>query len=123
MEEKRIYVVVPEIVFATTRVVQPKGRQFAQGIHAVNELRRYLYYSLKMNPVAAFAIRTTITLQARDSKELDHVAYLLVRRKLTPVCFQDENDEYGPGCYATALAVLATPKQVDGILGYLPLWS
>jgi hypothetical protein len=66
---------------------------------------------------------TTIILQARDSNEMLHVYRLLVKRKLNPVIFSDDNPEYGPGSWPTAVAVFSTKKQVDGILDYLPLWS
>lgn len=121
MDDKRIYVIVPEIIFAATKVVQPIGRQFAQGIHAANELRRQLYY--KYNATVAFAVRTTITLHVRDSKEMHHVAELLRKRNLHPAFFLDENPEYGPSYHQTAFAVLATEKQVENILGYLLLWG
>jgi len=102
-------------------VVQPAGRQIAQACHVVSKLRHRQYYVT--DGVAAFQPITTIILQARDSAETGHLFGLLFRRRLNPEIFSDNNPEYGPGDWPTAIAVFATPKQVKGILDYLPLWS
>ena len=128
IEEKRIYVAVAATVQAIRNVVQPSGRQIAQACHVVSKLRHgaikfeYDHRDHEFD-LAPFNPITTIILQVRDSAELDHVYDLLVKKKLNPVEFEDNNPEYGPGDFPTAVAALATPKQVKGILDYLPLWS
>lgn len=121
MEDKRIYVVVLATVEVNRRkVVQPPGRQIAQACHVVSKLR---LGDMRMQE-EGFEPITTIILQARDSAEERHVWALLVKKKLNPTYFEDTNqDAYGPGPVITALAVLATPYQVQGILDYLPLWG
>lgn len=149
-EEKRIYVIVagtiqvasdwfvhngekkPRLFSPPKTIIQPIGRQAAQACHAVTKLRfagtplalteinhdaGTIEYRREFTPI------TTIILQARDSAELGHVFYLLFRKKLNPVMFSDNNSEYGPGSWPTAIAVFATPKQVKGALDYLPLWG
>jgi hypothetical protein len=67
---------------------------------------------------------TTIILQARDSAELAHNLTMVRRKKLVYVLFEDKNeDAYGEFHPVTAMAVIASPKQVEGILDYLPLWG
>lgn len=131
IQEQRIYVVVAGTIQVPVTpnshkpplrtVVQPIGRQIAQACHAVSYLRhteeRKSLQSVTFNPV------TTIILQARDSSELGHVFSLLVRKRLQPILFSDDNPEYGPGNWPTALAVYGTPKQIKGALDYLPLWG
>lgn len=139
-EEKRIYVVIPAIVEVPAgtfihhnksfvdfqggvkHVVQPPGRQIAQACHVVSKLR-FVTSENKVEP-NVFQPVTTIILQARDSKELVHNYIALRSKKLDPVLFSDENEAaYGRFRPVTALAVFATPKQVVGILDYLPLWG
>lgn len=129
MEDQRIYVVVPGTIqvpgpmkYPLRTVVQPIGRQAAQACHVVSKLRHVpagpdTPYGLKFESI------TTIILQARDSAELGHVQMLLHKKKLNPVMFSDENPQYGPGEWPTAIAVLATKKQIENILDYLPLWG
>jgi hypothetical protein len=130
MEDHKIYVVVAATIqvplypntdrLGTRTVIQPAGRQIAQACHVTNTLRILMSKKLGFE---AFEEVTTIILQARDTLELNHVYDLLTDRKLGPVVFGDENPEYGPEKQVTAVAVLATPKQVFGILDYLPLWG
>jgi hypothetical protein len=130
-EERRIYVavagtiqvpVVPDSHKPPLRtVVQPIGRQVAQACHAVSMLR-FDDGSGPAHP-GSFQPMTTIVLQARDSAEMGHVFMLLIRRHLRPVIFSDNNPEYGPGDWPTAVAVFATKKQISGILDYLPTWG
>lgn len=130
MDEKRIYVAVAETIQVPVvpdshapplrTVRQPAGRQIAQACHAANLLR----YTLKKNlGEAIFQPTTTIILQARDSAEMCHVFTLLFRKRLIPVIFSDDNPEYGPGNWPTAIAVYASVKQVKNALDYLPLWG
>jgi hypothetical protein len=121
-EEKRIYVVLPATVQVPVRtVLQPYGRQIAQACHVVSKLR-FEESENKVEPTV-FQPITTIILQARDSNELMH-NYCQLAKKLNPILFRDENrDVYGDFKPYTALAVLATPTQVVGILDYLPLWG
>ena len=132
-EETRIYVVVagtiqvPVIANSSKpplkTVVQPVGRQIAQACHAVSKLR-YEKFCIDSGDIGMpFEPMTTIILQARDSAEMGHVYSLLFHKRLEPVFFYDNNPEYGPGDYQTAVAVFASPKQVRGILDYLPLWG
>lgn len=149
--EQRIYVAVAGTIQVPVNpgshkpplrtVIQPAGRQIAQACHVVSKLRHgteiwgcrltgnhcdslgpggFLGHTcgkIEFEPI------TTIILQARDSAEMYHVHYLLVRKKLKPVIFSDTNPEYGPGDWPTAVAVFATKKQVQGALDYLPLWG
>jgi hypothetical protein len=129
-EESRIFVavagtiqvpVVPNSHKPPLRtVVQPAGRQIAQACHVVSQLRIEMHNG---STVEGFVPITTIILQARDSSEMGHIYRLLDRKRLNPVIFSDDNPEYGPGSWPTAVAVFATKKQVDGILDYLPLWG
>jgi hypothetical protein len=134
-EEKRIYVVVAGTIQVPVyapiadgfkqplrTVVQPMGRQIAQACHAVSKLR-FTDDPTEFVEPNEFYPRTTIILQARDSAEMFHVYVLLCRKRLNPVIFSDNNPEYGPGNWPTAIAVYGTPKQIQGVLDYLPLWG
>jgi hypothetical protein len=128
-EEKRIYVVLPAVVEVgetaggRVTVAQPAGRQIAQACHVVSKLRLDMFFHEPRQKSFEFEPITTIILKARDSKEIAHVGLLLLKT-LHVVTFQDENREaYGPAQPTTALAVLAKPNQVKGILDYLPLWG
>lgn len=139
---------VPNYQKGLKTVVQPVGRQIAQACHVVSKLRilqfiqnlketlRAVFEAVKDLDVKhalaeiGFAIEslkfnpeTTIILQVRDSAEMQHVHFLLFKKKLNPIFFSDDNPEYGPGSWPTAVAVFATKKQVEGILDYLPLWG
>lgn len=136
-EEKRIYVVIPALVEVPNatylhngrhfvnfqkgvqNVVQPPGRQIAQACHVVSKLRHETDgVGDPWNPL------TTIILQARDSQELIHNFLAIRAKKLQPVIFSDENEAaYGKFQPVTALAVLAKPSQMKGVLDYLPLWG
>jgi hypothetical protein len=126
MEEKRIYVVVAATVQTLPggkgTVVQPYGRQIAQACHVVSKLR----FVLAENTIEPneFTPITTIILQGRDSNELLHVHQLSLKARLRPVTFADENPEvYGNCRPITAIAFLATKKQAEGIVDYIPLWG
>ncbi len=134
MNEKRIYVVIPALVEVPANfqggvkhVVQPPGRQIAQACHVVSKLRMQAMIEAKRTETGDFTLTdpiTTIILQARDSKEMIHNYIALRSKKLDPVLFSDENEAaYGKIHPITALAVFATPKQVVGVLDYLPLWG
>lgn len=142
-EEQKIYVVVAATVqpkypgLPKRHVVQPPGRQIAQACHVVSKLRMTKDHvivpaemfspeegSQKVTMVKEFEPITTIVLQARDSAELYHNFNSLQKKKLNPAWFMDTNESaYGPGDHQTSIAVLATKKQVEGILDYLPLWQ
>jgi hypothetical protein len=122
MDELRIYVAVAKAVQVPAdrprrSIDQPLGRQIAQACHVVSKLRH--------NFSAAFEPVTTIILQARDSAELRHIQTLLLKKKLNVVPFFDTNsDAYGPAeTVMTAVAVLASKKQIENIMDYLPLWG
>lgn len=120
--EKRIYVVVSETIKTPRgKITQPSGRQMAQACHASGLVREQMTQIMTLKD--SFAPTTTLILQARDSAEMSHVFFLLTRRRLQPVIFSDDNPEYGPGKFPTAIGVRATKKQIDGILDYLPLWG
>jgi hypothetical protein len=137
MEERRIYVIVAGTIQVPVvpdshkpplrTVVQPTGRQIAQACHVVSQLRHVQeispYQTISDLAIRKFQPITTIILQARDSAEMAHVYTLLNRKRLKPEIFSDDNPEYGPGSWPTAVAVFATAKQVKYILDYLPLWS
>ena len=135
IEEKRIYVVVagtvqvpvstirhegkvlPDLRKGLRTVVQPSGRQFAQGIHVGSKLRFEL-------GIPGNDRITTITLSARDSAELGHIYFLLHKKHIGKTMWSDDNiDVYGPGEWPTAIAAYATKKQTIGILDYLPKWG
>jgi hypothetical protein len=136
-EETRIYVAVAATIQVPVvanshkpplrTVVQPAGRQIAQACHVVSKLR----HDQKLPNEGMFVLAsdnkfqavTTIILQARDSAELSHIWSLAFHRRLNPIIFSDDNPEYGPGSWPTAVAMFATPKQTKRILDYLPLWS
>ena len=119
--QTRIYVVVGQTVqnlISNRTVSQPNGRQAAQACHAVSQLRHYMVGAGK----SLFEPITTIILQARDRKELNHVLGLIQKKKIFHQIFFDTNeDAYGAGPVFTALACLTTKKQIEGILDYLPL--
>ena len=138
MEDHKIYVAVAATIQVPVvadshkpplrTVVQPVGRQIAQACHVVSKLRHAQRPSNFLQDEISKAINqfepiTTIILQARDSSEMGHVYRLLSRKRLTPVIFSDDNPEYGPGSWPTAVAVFATKKQIEGVLDYLPLWG
>ena len=121
VDEQRIYVIVASTVQAVRNVVQPSGRQIAQACHVTSKLR---WQAATLGGSAMLqGVFTTIILQARDLAEMGHIHHLLHKKKLNPVMFSDTNSEYGPGEWPTAVAVLATKKQIRGILDYLPLWK
>ncbi len=138
-EDTRIYVVVAGTIQVPITansckpplktVVQPVGRQIAQACHVVSKLRHVDYahrvktIGATLSELTGFDPMTTIILQARDTAEMGHVHYLLHKKHLEPVIFSDNNPEYGPGDWPTSVAVFAQPKQVKGILDYLPLWG
>lgn len=104
-------------------VIQPLGRQAAQAAHVVSKLRYVMNSGAIYEGPDHFEPITTIILQCRDSAELGHIHYLLFRKKLNPVIFSDTNPDYGDKFEApTAVAVHASPKQVQYILDYLPLF-
>lgn len=113
---KRIYVVIPRVVDGPNEqsIVQPLGRQVAQACHVTNEMRS----AEKFTKVA-----TTIILQARDIKELDHICFAAHKDGIKSYYFLDENPEYGPGRRITALCLEPIEEwRSERILGYLPLW-
>lgn len=133
--EKRIYAVVAEKVDTPLRgeVRQIPGRMSAQCTHAVRrmsmhmmldhikKLRRY-----RIEDLRSFADQgiTTLHLQCRDSKELNHVDNLLHKAGIKTYGFMDTNFAvYGDGEVRTAIATEPVSKeQVEGILDYLPLF-
>lgn len=132
-EEKRIYVVVAETVDTPNGVVvQPCGRAMAQACHAVStmEVQRRIDWRHEtgstehlMEPLQE---RTTIILAARDSKELAHVDFLLMKNGIRRFSFSDVNDAvYGENLRVmTAVCTIPVSSgEVYSILDYLPLWS
>lgn len=132
-EQKLIYVVIPATIQVPLidgsgkpplrTVIQPMGRQIAQACHVVSKLRHMDDFVSDAQQRSEFIPITTIILQARDSAEMAQAFMWLFRRRLNPEMFSDENPEYGPGKWPTAVAALATKKQAWDILGYLPLWG
>jgi len=118
---------------STIAVVQPKGRMGAQMVHvgrfmgmatAEWQTEHTLVGGVQQCKVftAPFKNYTTITLAARDSFELFHVYFLLVKAGITVYTFEDTNPEYGEGSVVTALATepISWERRL-GILDYLPL--
>ncbi len=127
----------------TQTIVQPAGRQIAQACHAVRRVGHsmviravlhlftnwkrglsHLRSAISLN--IHYEPTTTIVLSCRDSFELEHVYNLL--RDVAGVeafKFHDTNFEvYGEGEVTTAFATTPVePKEVTGVLDYLPLWS
>jgi hypothetical protein len=126
VEEKRIYVVVAATV-QTSRgnIVQPAGRQIAQACHVVSKLR---HGQKPTNGYLSgfsdgFESITTIVLQARDSAELYHIRFLLVKNNTPITSFFDTNEVYGPQEVETAVAAFMAPLEAIGTTDYLPLWG
>lgn len=143
-EEKRIYVVLPATVdtihtrydwvmsgpIITTKekkvVVQLPGRQIAQACHVVSKLRLEMAEKEHQFCLSHISNRpiTTIILECRNQKEMMHLFTCLTGEGKQPTLFQDENEAvYGTVKPITAMAVYATPSEVENTLGYLPLWG
>jgi hypothetical protein len=118
--------VIPDYTMGTKTVVQPLGRQMQQGQHVMG---RYMWETadrLARGTVGhPWGPCTGITLMCRDSAELRHVTFLLLKKKIHVTPFEDENEgAYGKGIQVvTAICTEPVYKdQVAGILDYLPLW-
>jgi hypothetical protein len=132
--EKRIYVVVAATVDGHKggnffKVIQPIGRQVAQCAHVVSKMRWTEAAGCTAKD-APFISITTIILQARDSRELNHVEDLLKKAEVAVTSFFDTNPEYGTGTFdplvscKTAICTEPIEKfRTTGILDYLPLWG
>jgi Peptidyl-tRNA hydrolase PTH2 len=129
IEDERIYVVVPAVVFKGKGrdgpVKQPLGRQAAQAAHVVSKMRVYeAAKQSKADGSVTWRSYTTIILSARDANEMGHVWTLLSKKKIAVQHFSDTNPEYGTASLVTAICTWpVTKKQVEGILDYLPLWD
>ena len=117
-------------------VFQPAGRMVAQQGHAVSLARLDMVrgWLLTTTDLTVFKNRefwegftrpiTTIVKSTRDSYELYHVLRLLAKANIEVYEFYDENEDYGTERPLTAFATrVVEPKEVYGILDYLPLWS
>lgn len=116
---------------------QVPGRQIAQAAHVVSKLRHELLKldkpesEMTINELLVVATQrtefvpiTTIILEARNQKEMMHLFTCLTGEGKQPTLFQDENPAaYGDVKPITAMAVYATPLEVENTLGYLPLWD
>lgn len=140
LESSRIYVVVADTLIYDRKgkpasYKMETGRQMAQACHAVSALKLYyceqhaqendrelwsLVIRLMERPI------TTITLKARDSKEITHLSHLASKEGLLHFCFQDDNAAvYGTEeRIPSAIAIGPIhPCQTKGITDYLPLWK
>jgi hypothetical protein len=136
-EEKRIYVVVAQTVDTPNGVIiQPCGRAIAQACHAIGKMQvtSRIYHARDVQGIGGrldfedmpFEEYTTIVLAARDSKELEHVNFLLATKGIPRHMFADNNDAvYGEHArICTALATVpVSPISIYGVLDYLPLWG
>jgi peptidyl-tRNA hydrolase len=118
----------------TTYKMEP-GRQIAQACHAVSGLKlRYceekseglkqklynLVVQLIEEPI------TTIVLQARDTREILHLAALAEDKGLLHFCFADDNYSIYKTTERIPSAVAIGPvegNQLYSITDYLPLWK
>jgi hypothetical protein len=102
-------------------IVQPLGRQAQQGQHVMG---RYMWERAHREPNTLWKPTIGITLTCRDSAELQHVTFLLLKKKIVAKLFFDENPDYGLGVtIATAMCTEPVYRdQVVDILDYLPLW-
>lgn len=112
------------------------GRQMAQACHAVSALKllyieQALIYGAESNPLR-LVVRlmenpiTTITLKARDTKELLHIDKLVEDKGYLHFLFSDDNPPvYGTNeRIPTAIAIgPLVPTQFIGLTDYLPLWK
>jgi hypothetical protein len=135
--EKRIYVVVAATVNGwnhdgkVLKVDQPWGRQVAQCAHVVSKMRWNEAVNFGYTTTdAPFKSITTIVLQARDSRELQHVSDLLRNSNVVVTDFFDTNPDYGTSGFepfmSVKTAICTEPVEkfkTVGVLDYLPLWG
>jgi hypothetical protein len=125
----------------TRTIVQPAGRQFAQGFHVARKLGYDMLRRVVLSHMQAPGIKrrlkehlethefpvelTTIVKTCRDSYELHHVQRLCDLRGIHTYNFQDRNPEvYGEGRVTTAMCTEPIdPTFVMEVLDYLPLWK
>ncbi len=118
----------------TTYKMEP-GRQIAQACHAVSALKlrfceiqdaagahdlRHHVITVMENPI------TTIVLQARDSKELIHLANMCEDKGLLYFMFLDDNEQVYGTTDRIPSAIAIGPIDAISLLGvtdYLPLWK
>lgn len=142
-EDKRIYVVVAETVDTPNGVVvQPCGRAMAQACHSIGKMQvtsREYYARERLSGMRIgggglgdfwedfpFQECATIILAARDSAEISHVDFLLMKSGVERYSFCDTNDAvYGESAriMTAVCTVPVDPNKMVGILDYLPLWS
>ena len=131
-EEKRIYVVVADTVQVkqseafTETIVQAPGRLAAQVGHVVSKMR--VTRAIVLNEL--FTPITTIVLSARDSKELQHIRFVIDIVGIKAEAFYDENEDVygwnGDELHKVLTAVATHPVDpvaVTGVLDHLPLWK
>jgi len=111
------------------------GRQIAQACHAVSALKlRYCeeQYSPGAHDLRKMVIQvmenpiTTIVLQARDTKEIIHIAEMCEEKGLLHFCFSDDNEAVYGTTDRIPSAVAIGPihaNRLVGITDYLPLWK
>jgi peptidyl-tRNA hydrolase len=137
----RIVVVLAETLQYTTVVGEETykmetGRQMAQACHAVSALKLLYIEQAFIHGIESHPMRlivelmenpiTTITLKARDTKELLHINKLAEDKGYLHFLFSDDN----PPVYGTteriptAIAIgPLIPTQFIGLTDYLPLWK
>lgn len=126
---ERIYTVIANTVWTPEKGVvrQVPGRAAMQGTHAVSRMKMHLMLDMTRREQRVFAKKaiTTISLGARDAKELQHIMGLLEKAGIRYYTFEDENPPvYGKGEFLTAISTVPVdPEQLVGITDYLPLWN
>ncbi len=111
------------------------GRQIAQACHAVSALK--LRFCEMQDAPGAHDLRkhvvtvmenpiTTIVLQARDTKEIIHLAAMCEDKGLLHFCFADDNEDVYGTTERIPSAIAIGPvdaKYLLGVTDYLPLWK
>lgn len=135
LTNNRIYAIVTSTVKTPLAGVleMEKGRMAAQACHAVSGLKlmnTYLNGSAKEKrewlKAYTFTPVTTIILQCRDQKELEHVASLAKNKGLDYFRFYDTNQPFymTTDKVFTAIAIGPTSKlMAEGMCDYLPLFQ
>jgi peptidyl-tRNA hydrolase len=127
-DNHRIYVVMPKTIdtHKGTTMQLPCGMAAAQAAHAVSKLRLMHVKRLKNGLEQMDKPITTIVLQCRDTKELQHVERLAGYKNIPFAAFLDTNDFLylkGSSVHTATAFGPCTKEQAQEVLDYLPLWG